>query len=64
MAGSGDLLTTQYLRKLRNLNRLNVFSMIAKEIDAHVHSLHVTINMALGLLYLGHSKYLFLIGFK
>lgn len=56
MAGSGDLLTMQYLRKLRNLNRPKVLSMSFKVMDAHVHSLHVSINMALGLLYLGHAR--------
>ncbi|KAI1726369.1 anaphase-promoting complex subunit 1 [Ditylenchus destructor] len=50
MAGSGDLQTTQTLRKIRNLKRPY------QNKDPGLHSHHVTVNMALGLLYLGHGR--------
>uniref|UniRef100_A0A915D2V7 Anaphase-promoting complex subunit 1 n=1 Tax=Ditylenchus dipsaci TaxID=166011 RepID=A0A915D2V7_9BILA len=50
MAGSGDLYSTQVLRKIRNLKRPYASK------DSALHSLHVASNMALGLLYLGHGR--------
>ncbi|KAL3090662.1 hypothetical protein niasHT_023507 [Heterodera trifolii] len=57
MAGSGDLRTTRILRKIRN-----TFDKIGEAPiprDTSVHSLHVSTNMALGLLYLGHGRLCF-----
>ena len=52
MAGSGDIHTTQMLRKVRNFKS----RLLAVNKDAALHSLHVSANMALGMLYLGHGR--------
>jgi len=54
MAGSGDLQTTRLLRKIRNSIPENLGGIPPK--DNSVHSLHVSVNMALGFLYLGHGR--------
>uniref|UniRef100_A0A914H9E7 Anaphase-promoting complex subunit 1 n=1 Tax=Globodera rostochiensis TaxID=31243 RepID=A0A914H9E7_GLORO len=54
MAGSGDLQTTRLLRKIRNTFHKIGEAPIPR--DTSVHSLHVSTNMALGLLYLGHGR--------
>jgi len=55
MAGSGDLQTTRLLRKIRNSIPENLGGIPPK--DNSVHSLHVSVNMALGFLYLGHGRF-------
>ncbi|CAK5055509.1 unnamed protein product [Meloidogyne enterolobii] len=65
MAGSGDLQTTRILRKIRNIlpsfedtnikNKTSANCIPPK--DSSVHSLHVSTNMALGLLYFGYGRY-------
>lgn len=60
MAGSGDLYITRLLRKIRNTlpaGTTGTYSLPSK--DSNVHSLHVTVNMALGFLYLGYGRYCF-----
>lgn len=52
MAGSGDLQTLRILRKIRNLKS----RAASPSKDLSVHSLHVSVNMAIGLLFLGHAR--------
>lgn len=61
MAGSGDLVTLQILRKIRNLKRSDNMAAststappIVKETP--IHSLHISTNMAIGLLCLGNGR--------
>nr|CAD2173379.1 unnamed protein product [Meloidogyne enterolobii] len=65
MAGSGDLQTTRILRKIRNIlpsfEDTNIKTKTSANCippkDSSVHSLHVSTNMALGLLYFGYGRY-------
>jgi len=54
MAGSGDLQTTRLLRKMRNTLPDHHSGIPPK--DSSIHSLHISTNMALGLLYLGYGR--------
>lgn len=62
MAGSGDLLTLKILRKIRNVRRPDTITASTSTTtmpsirEAQIHSLHVSTNMAIGLLCLGNGR--------
>lgn len=57
MAGSGDLQTTRVLRKIRNILPAESTASLNLPKDNSVHGLHISLNMALGILYLGYGKW-------
>lgn len=61
MAGSGDLLTLKILRKIRNIRRpdntaASTSTALPTTKETPIHSLHVSTNMAIGLLCLGNGR--------